>query len=140
MSRPTALTSVTALLLAVLLGCSPDTGGRVGVSGKVNYQGQPLESGTIQFISTDGSQMAGADISQGSYSIPAEQGLLPGEMTVRISSPEAGAPPPPAGEAAGDPALFGPNKERIPAEYNASSTLTTVITGDGPNTFDVDIP
>lgn len=140
MSRPTALTSVIALLLMVFVGCGPDTGGRVGVSGEVTYQGQPLQNGTIQFVSTDGSQMAGGTISEGHYEIPAEQGLLPGEMTVRISSASETSSPPPAEDAPGDPAAFAPREELIPAEYNSQSTLKTTITSDGPNTFDVDIP
>ena len=140
MSRPTAVTSAFAWLLIVFLGCAPDTGGRVGVSGNVTHQGQPLENGTIQFVSSDGSQMAGATISDGRYEIPAAQGLLPGEMTVRVSSASETSTPPPAEEAPGDPTAFAPREELIPAQYNSQSTLKTVIESDAQNTFDIDIP
>ncbi|WP_164101945.1 hypothetical protein [Candidatus Laterigemmans baculatus] len=140
MSRSTTLTFLLGALSVIYVGCGPDTGGRVGVSGTVTYQGQPLETGTIQFVSKDGSQMSGAAIHQGEYEIAASDGLLPGEMIVRVSSASESTAPPPAEEAPGDPSMFAPRVERIPAEFNAQSTLTTVIKDGGPNTYDIAIP
>jgi hypothetical protein len=125
-------------LLSSLSGCGADTGGRVGVSGTVTFQGVPLESGTIQFAATDGSQMSGATISAGKYEVPAMQGLLPGKYMVRVSAvkeaaAEVGAP--------GDSTIAdAKNQELIPAEFNVNSTITTEITSQAVNTFDLAIP
>jgi len=123
--------------LPALLGCQPDTGGRAGVSGTVTLGGQPLESGTIQFVSADGSQMSGATITAGKYEVPAEQGLLPGTYTVRVSSVQSAAT---AEAAPGDSsAVEAQNKDLIPAEYNTASKATAEIK-EGSNTYNLDIP
>lgn len=135
----------TALLLFLLgslsptIGCGPDTGGRVGVSGNVTLQGEPLESGTIQFVAADGSQMSGATITAGKYDIPAMQGLRPGKYTVRVSAVEEATDAAP--EAPGDSTVAdATNRELIPAEFNVNSTLSTEITSGSANTYDVTIP
>ena len=121
-----------------LLGCGPDTGGRVSVYGTVTLHGAPLESGTIQFVGAEGSQFGGTTITAGKYVIPAEQGLLPGKYTVRVSAvKEAGI----AEEAPGDSTTADAlNQELVPAEFNVNSTITTDITAGSANTYDVAIP
>ncbi|QDV59109.1 carboxypeptidase regulatory-like domain-containing protein [Rosistilla oblonga] len=133
---------VTVALTLMISGCGPDTGGRVGVTGTVTFQGQPLDSGNIQFDAVDGSGMTGAAITDGKYSVPAETGVIPGEYTVRVSKAgdDAAAPKPVAGEAPGDPGAFSPREEMIPEEYNLQSKLTTQLTADKANVYDVDIP
>lgn len=123
-------------------GCGSSGDGRVGVSGTITHHGKPLDTGSIQFIAVDGSQMAGANIANGAYSLPPEQGLLPGEFTVRVSaaSDDTAVPVVAEGEAPGDPGLFPPRKELIPETFNSRSTLSTQITSDGPNVYDVQIP
>ncbi len=112
------------------------------MTGTVTFQGQPLDSGNIQFDAVDGSGMTGAAITDGKYSVPAETGVIPGEYTVRVSKAgdDAAAPKPVAGEAPGDPGAFSPREEMIPEEYNLQSKLTTELTGDKENVYDVDIP
>jgi hypothetical protein len=132
------------LALAVLatltftLGCSKGGDGRQAVSGTIKLKGEPIEIGTINFTAKDitvGSS-SGALISQGAYSIPAEQGLLPGVYIVRIS---AGKQTAAAVEAApGEPGPLA--EELVPAEYNANSQLEYVVKADGQNQFDFDIP
>lgn len=134
----TALLLFLLALLSPTIGCGPDTGGRVGVSGNVTLQGEPLESGTIQFVAADGSQMSGATITAGKYEVPAIQGLNPGKYTVRVSAVEEASSVVP--EAPGDSTVAdATNRELIPAEFNVNSTLTTEITS-GSNTYDVAIP
>jgi hypothetical protein len=97
-----------------------------------------LESGTIQFVAADGSQMSGATITAGKYEVPAEQGLLPGTYTVRVSSIQSAAT---VEEAPGDSSVVeAENKDLIPAEYNANSTVTAEIKEGSANTFDLAIP
>ncbi len=133
---------MAAVVTLTVSGCGPAADGRVGVSGNVTHRGEPLPSGNIQFVAVDGSQMAGAAIVNGSYALAPEQGVFPGEFTVRVSaaSEDTAVPVPVEGEAPGDPSLFAPRQELIPDEYNARSTLSTQITSDGPNTYDVEIP
>jgi len=126
------------VLLAVLVsGCSQDTGGRVGVSGTVRWNGTPLQGGTIEFASADGGQLTGSMIANGKYSVPADKGLLPGKYTVRISaSQETGAAPagPPGPEAE-----MHKTKDLIPAKYNVDSELSVEVTQGGTGQFDFDL-
>lgn len=134
----TVFVLVLVALFSTLAGCGADTGGKAGVSGTITLKGAPLESGTIQFVSEDGSQMSGATITAGKYEVPAEKGLLPGTYIVRVSSvQESGA----AEEAPGDSmAAEAKNKELIPAEFNVESKVTAEIKEGTANTFDLDIP
>lgn len=127
-----------SLVFASVLGCGADTGGRVAISGTVTMKGVPLENGTIEFVSTDGNQKTGAAIGGGSYSIAAENGLLPGKFTVRVSAVKEGAIN--QEEAPGDSSVSVTNQELIPPEYNVNSTLTADIAAGSSATFDVSIP
>ena len=130
--------SPALLLLAVLMsGCGQDTGGRLGVSGTVRFQGAPLQTGTIEFASADAKQLSGSTITDGKYSVPADKGLTPGKYTVRISAAQdAGAAPtgPPGPESMTEQA-----KALIPPQYNVDSTLTAEVTEGGSNVFDFDL-
>lgn len=129
-----------ALSLVVAAGCGGQgVDGRYPLSGTVTFQGKPLDKGTIEFSTSDRSQLTGATIENGKYSVPAEQGLKPGKYTVRISATEeaaaGGAPPPPGPENANQVA-----KERIPEAYNLDSKITADVSEGGANKFDFDIP
>jgi len=130
--------SPAILLVAVLvIGCGPDTGGRLGLSGTVTFQGAPLKTGTIEFASGDAKQLSGSTITEGKYSVPADKGLPPGKYTVRISAVEdAGAAPtgPPGPESMTQQA-----KALIPPQYNVESTLSAEVTEGGSNVFDFDL-
>ncbi len=142
-TRSTGIRSLSSCWPALLFmavasgGCGRDTGGRVEISGTVRFQDAPLQTGTIEFASTDGKHLNGSTIKGGKYAIPAAQGLTPGKYTVRISaSQEEGVAP------AGPP---GPEAEThraralIPPEYNINSTLSAEVTHDGGNQFDFDL-
>jgi len=122
---------VLAGLLAALVGCEKKSGLQP-VTGEVHFRGQPLASGTIQFVPATGpaGPAGGALIVAGKYELPGEHGLLPGSYTVRINSPE---PDP------NDKSSFPATKERIPATYNTQSTATVEVRADGPNRFDFTI-
>lgn len=131
---------LAALCLFSLVGCGGQgVDGRYPLNGTVTFQGKPLDKGTIEFSTTDRSQLTGATIENGKYSVPAEQGLKPGKYTVRISATEeaatGGAPPPPGPENANQVA-----KERIPEAYNLDSKITVDVKESGANKFDFDIP
>jgi hypothetical protein len=123
--------------VGLTVGCTGEaTGGKLPVSGTIKLKGQPLDAGSIQFESKPPtpSCFTGGEIKDGKYAIPAPQGLLPGTYTVRITAPEPGAAPfEPGGE------IAPPVKDRVPPEYNVSSTLTFEAKS-GSNTYDFDVP
>jgi hypothetical protein len=68
-----------ALLGLCLLGCGKSS---TSVAGKVTYNGQPVEKGTISFRPSDGKgQVFAAEIIDGSYDI---RTAVPGNRTVAI--------------------------------------------------------
>src|SRR5262245_15145756 len=86
------LVIVTAALPAG--GCGDDAGGRQAVSGIVTVKGKPVDEGMIDFIPVGGASTgskytkSGAVIKDGKYTIPRNQGLIPGEYKVSISAPD----------------------------------------------------
>jgi len=127
--------SVAVVASLTLAGCGPKTN-RQPVSGRVAFDGQPLEQGSIQFILAEPAGMAGgARIDQGSYSLPGLQGLEVGKYKVSISSPEIKPP------GTGDPMQNRDpsNRERIPVRYNTRTELTAEVIAEGPNSFDFDL-
>jgi hypothetical protein len=129
----------TSGLLALLIAsCGKPEPLRLALEGKVKYQHVPLEKGVIKFVpidSTDGVS-AFADVIDGTYSIPAKQGLLPGKYRVSISAWESGRRKPTPDAAPGGPTR---SQEKLPAKYNKESELEAVVTGSGPNQFDYDL-
>jgi len=111
---------------------------RIAVSGHVQYAAQPLDNGVIEFRSTDSKPaiIAGAVIQDGVYRISDRKGLLPGGYVVMVFSPESTS-------TESSSALSGaapPARERIPEQYNSSSTQRVEVRRLGPNVFDFDIP
>jgi hypothetical protein len=135
MRRATGL-AVAATVLA-LAGCGAGDGKRA-VTGTVTWKGQPLATGMIRFLPQDRtvSTETVAVITQGSYAVPKDKGLLPGVYSVSVSSPDPksgqGPPDAPPGERGGYPA-----SERIPAKYNTQTTLTFEVKANDENKFDV---
>ena len=78
---------VTVITCALLAGCS-NSGGRIGVGGAVTLDGKPLENGLINFQPAPGVEApsAGGAIANGSYDLPANSGLMPGEYRVIIQA------------------------------------------------------
>ena len=114
----------SALIMCLVCGCGGggDAGGRLAVSGTVHYKGEPVQTGSIEFVPHPGVKtQSGSPITNGRFSIPKDKGLEPGAYTVKISAMEAVAGGEPGGLPGPDP------KELIPAKYNTKSTLTKEI-------------
>jgi hypothetical protein len=136
----------TALILAAgFLGSGCMGGGddlpRVAVSGTVTFDGKPLEKGTIRFLpSAKGKQgvalEGGGMIESGKFSIPRDQGLVPGTYQVAIFSGGSGKGRGANGPETGGPA---PSKELIPAKYNAKSELPAEVKQEGSNDFNFEL-
>jgi hypothetical protein len=124
---------------AALAGCAGNSGPRrCAVSGEVKWRGQPLDQGAITFLPDEPSlgSSGGALIKEGRYSIPAQNGLLPGRYKVLVTSADR--------KGVIDPdALPGPAgpvpKDRVNPKYNAQTTLTAEVKAEGPNTFNYDV-
>jgi hypothetical protein len=136
--RPLGSLALIALGLVVFLtGCGSSSDGRLAFSGRVSLRGTPLESGTIEFVSSDGKYQSGGTIAKGTYSVPKEKGLPPGKYVVRISAVKESGPAP-----TGPP---GPEAEQhkveqlVPPEYNVKTTLSAEITKGGRNEFPFDL-
>jgi hypothetical protein len=83
----------TSLALAVVVGCSDDSGlaKRYRVHGTVKYNGKPVERGRIDFIPAKPGEgrAAGGDITNGAYSLTTatkDDGALPGSYKVTVSA------------------------------------------------------
>lgn len=137
MKRLAAL--LTAVCLLSLAGCAKkDTNGRMPITGKVTFQGAPLDNGSIQFVAEAGGQQgSGAVITNGEYTVPSRAGLPPGKYKVLISSGNPGEPIP-EGQAPGESGP--PVEDRIPPEFNVNSDKFVDVSADKENKFDFDIP
>lgn len=125
------LRGALAVLLIMTCGCgsAPKT---LQVSGKVTYDGKPLEDGSIVFvpIGDDKAPGAGGTIKAGAYDIPASSGPLQGvKYRVEISAmrktgrklPNIMTP---------DSATIEEVENYIPKIYNGQSTLETTVMPD----------
>lgn len=137
-----------AILLAAapfLCGCSGgDDLPRQKVSGTITLNGQPLESGSIQFQPAADADAAGAVsgggalISSGRYAIERDKGLTPGKYKVLIFShagTEVDESEPP-GESVAQTKV---PTERIPREYNEATTLTAQVSKEKENILNYDL-
>ena len=135
--REPFLVAVFCFGLVVSVGCSPDTGGRLGFSGTVTFRGAPLQKGVVEFTSADRTRQSGSGIAKGAFAVPATRGLPPGTYTVRVTAvQEAAAAPagPPGPESMQQTAT-----DMIPPEYNERSTLTAEIKQGSPNQFSFEL-
>lgn len=111
---------------------------REAISGGVTVDGKPLKSGIALFLPADPMTPTQGNftIIDGKYSIPKEQGLVPGKYTVKISSSgtEKNAEGPVVNEGApGMPPVIP--KDAIPPMYNADSKLSAEVMPNRPNDF-----
>jgi hypothetical protein len=87
-----AITLVVAGLVLAVIGCGDDGFGqsRYKVSGKVNYNGSPIEKGEISFVPQGGEgRAATGTIKNGYYTLTTlteGDGAVPGKYMVTVSS------------------------------------------------------
>lgn len=85
-----ARTITLGLIICLFAGCgggAPQQSGppRYPIKGKVTFDGQPVDGGTIAFVASDAKfRNTGGPITAGEYSIPAENGANEGTYTVQI--------------------------------------------------------
>ena len=132
---------VVFLLFILLPGCQSE---KAKVSGKIFFQGVPIEKGKISFDSIDGNaQGSSGEIIEGKYELKNNQALGKGFMVVRIWGfkktgkkiiPPFGAP----GISSGGE-LMDEIQMYIPSEFNTSSKQIVEIKLREDNVFDFDL-
>ena len=137
--RSPASLTLSAIAIATLIPLACSNGkGFVPVSGKITYQGKPVEQGTVTFISTTpgGRNATGMIGSGGYYTLQTDEpkdGALPGPYNVTIFARD---------EVILDyiPKKPVPPKYLVPAKYEKPDTsgLTATVTG-GSNSIDFDL-
>ena len=113
------------LLLVVAGGCGDGSGydgpPRLALKGKVTFNGEAVDGGSISFIPESGDQrVAGGPIIKGEYVVPESQGANAGQYRVEVRWPRS------TGEQAHDDdtgEMKDIVKEVIPAQYNDASEL-----------------
>ena len=124
------------LLTVPLSGCD-GVGGYQTVTGSVTFRGEPLTAGSIQFFTPGEPPVlyAGTVIAQGTYALPKDHGLKPGQYLVRISSTER-VPTTEGAISSMNPARV---QERLPSKYNTESTLRVEVRAGEEGTFNFDL-
>src|SRR4051794_5389300 len=124
-----------ALSLVVLAGCGPS--GRLPVWGKVTYNGEPVDHGTITFLAAGGQAVnAGGEIRDGKYLIDSERGPALGKYRVEIYwNKKTGKMVPTPGDR---DVKMPETRQVLPPKYNKQSQLTADVTPSG-NTRDFDL-
>ena len=133
-----ALPSVTLRLFACALmamtsgGCGRSGIERIVVSGKVTYQGHPIQRGQIRFAPTKDSKgpISGADIIDGEYLVDAKGGVPVGTHSVRIEAYReetrvAREAPPPGVQIES----LVVNTQYLPDQFNTRTQLEVQIEG-----------
>src|SRR5262249_22827085 len=130
-----ALVWPTLLLALLPTGCS--RGPTRGVTGEVSYKGEPIQSGSIEFIQIEGTggPSVGALIKDGKYEVPAAKGpLADGTYRVKLVSVKNTGKFPPGPRY---PKSAPIHVDIIPEEYNFKSKLQVKIDPNAnPNRLD----
>ena len=127
-----------AIGLLACLGCgSGDELPRESISGTVTLEGKPLASGFITFSPTAGQPtQSGGVIADGAFSVPRDQGPVPGPYSISIKAGATEAKLSPDEEATGMPGHVPPQPiDPIPARYNSKTTLSAEVEEGGDNHF-----
>jgi hypothetical protein len=127
-------------LVVVLVGCSrQDYPGpkRFPLSGKVTYDGEPVDAGSISFLPLGGGEqrVSGGPIEGGTYSVPEAQGANAGKHRVEIRWQKL------TGKKSRDPQsgeIVEQRAEGLPAKFHKDSELTAEVS-EKQTTFDFDL-
>jgi hypothetical protein len=128
--RGAGLVLILALSAA---GCS--SGDRVGIEGRVTYEGEPLSQGSITFLpESDKGVKSGAPIVNGEYQVEQKFGPMPGPHRVEIHWAKG------TGQKFKNEfgELLEIRKEGLPDRYHTKSTLNAVLKR-GDNVVDFDL-
>jgi hypothetical protein len=142
--RAGGLPGLVALIALAPWGCggAGDDLPREPISGTVAFEGQPLQSGTIQFQPASAKEgvAAGGMITAGRFDVPRKDGPVPGKYHVMIFALEGPELPRPEGEMPGVPkAQKKGTPVPIPPRYNFQTELSAEVKAGGQNTYTFDL-
>lgn len=134
----------TILLLALLpllmvFGCGgPDN--RAEVTGTVRFNGEPLPTGTISFVPTEGNSgpSSGGIITDGKYQVPRAKGVTVGKNKVSIYSTVKSGRKITQDQYRGGKDLMDEWVQVIPSKYNVQSEIICTVQ-PGSNQLDFDL-
>jgi hypothetical protein len=136
---PATLGAVYVIVVATIVaGCGKSKLDRVIVHGRVHFAGEPVQTGVIRFIPTEGTATppGAAQIVNGNYRVEARGGVPVGTHKIEI---EAFRPLPPGKK---NPEMEAMKKEHphftfpevreqyVPARYNENTELRVTIPSD----------
>lgn len=129
--------ALTCFLLLLVLGCTRGPQ-RASVHGEVRVGGEPLETGSINFIPAGGNgPTAGAAVTNGYYEIAVDRGVLVGQNRVEVRGIRK------TGRKVRNPFNLDEQVdelvEAVPKEFNELSTLERDV-APGNNSLDFDLP
>lgn len=131
-----AIVGMTAFATGCGGGAAYEGEKRLALSGKVTFDGQPVDGGSISFIPTNPKKkVSGGDIIKGEYKVPEAKGAHTGPHRVEIHWYR------PTGKKIVDTDMGGTKDEvveAIPPKYHMQSTLNAEVT-EGKTTFDFEL-
>jgi hypothetical protein len=141
----TSVVALTALGICLgLAGCNNQETpfrkidpNKVPITGEITYKGRPLSGAVITLEPKQkGVEGTGVEVTDGKFSLPQADGLVPGVYVVRVFD-MASFIGEPGGPTGGDDQAVRVGK--FPAEYSEKSTLTFKVTAEGPNHLKLDL-
>jgi hypothetical protein len=138
--RVMALLPHVFLIAVIFAGCGQrEYSGpqRFPLSGKVTYDGEPVDAGSISFLPLSGTELrvSGGTIEGGAYSVPEPQGANAGKYRVEIRWQKR------TGKKIRDPQsmeMVDQRAEGLPAKFHKDSELTAEVSA-GQTKFDFDL-
>ena len=127
-TRRSILPALTAFALLAAAGCGS---GHVPLTGEVSYDGQPIDEGTITFVSPTEDDAAGkpsARIEGGKYKFDKDTGPAPGKYKVQITWLKK------SGQkvSTGDGEVRDDKVNVLPAKFNTQTTLKAEVKSGSP--------
>jgi hypothetical protein len=128
---------IAAWVVLIISGCGPKST-RLGVEGRVTFDGAPVPEGKISFIPLPGtsSPTAGATIKDGDFKVPRDKGVRPGKFRVEIRAIRD------SGKTMRDDLsgeTIAKKEAYIPKRYNDASELVAEIAPEGTNRLEYDL-
>lgn len=135
--------AVKALIICLLLcaGCGKEDGPTYAkVTGKVTLDGKPVQSGTVYFMpsgGTEGGAAIGRIDKEGNYTLtgPRGKGIVIGSHKVALKCPEEGS-----GPDSGQNPNAGAPPCKIPSKYaDLNKPILSKTVGEGDNVIDIEL-
>lgn len=132
---------LASVVVMGVVGCGESGPERIGMSGIVTYNGEPIEDGEISFQPVEGTQAppTSTTIVDGKYQLPEKWALVPGTYQVAVRSYRASYDNDaklPGSTLDRPPASGGieVKEQLLPDKFNAKSTIekVTVKSGQAP--------